>query len=233
LIFSSVACSNSLSGVFKGFKIAFPFAISITSDVSTRPSNRIRFCTMTSLSILKNDITSLASQLQKLLKVIRHSDPTAEEMKHLLHDKYQHHLSTVAGQAKQQFLWDEFRKYLQDLIRPENIDISAENAAAIRRKLISDFENQFIARQILNEFSPPDPKEIRRQQEIRKRRKAYLARKAEAEKSYTKEEIMEMVQTTRQQRQARSELKNLIEAIRKLDPQKIENKINQFIKPNH
>lgn len=185
---------------------------------------------MATLSLYKDDLTSLASQLQKLLKVIRHSDPSAVEMKHLLHDKYQDQLSSVAKQAKQEFPWDEFRKYLQSLVSPEQIDINTEYVAAIRTKLINDFEKQFVAKQVLDELTPPDPKEIRRQQEIRKRRKAYLARKAEAENSYTKEQIMEMVQITRQQRQARSELQSLIDAIRKMDPQKIENRLTQSIK---
>jgi hypothetical protein len=186
---------------------------------------------MASLSFYKGDINSLASQLQKLLKVIRHSDPSAEEMKRLLHEKYQGHLESVAKQAKEQFLWVEFRKFLMSFINPENTDILIENATAIRKKLVNDFEKQFVAKQVLNELAAPDPDDIRRQRELRKRRKAYLARQAEAEKPYSKEEIMDMVQTTRKQYQAKSELQNLISAIRRMDPQKIENKISQSIKP--
>ena len=186
---------------------------------------------MTSLSKYLQDINSLASQLQKLLKVIRHSDPSAEELKHLLHDKYQNHLSTVARQIKERFLWEDFRDFL---LSQSGIDDSielGENSSVIRNKLISDFEKQFVAKQILNEFSPPDPEIIRRQREERKRRKELKARQAAAaEKQFSKENIIEMVQTTQKQRQARSELKSLIEAIRKIDPEKIENKISQSIK---
>lgn len=186
---------------------------------------------MASLNQYKDDINSLTSQLQKLLKVIRHSDPSAEEMKHLLHKKYQNHLSAVARKAKERFLWTDFRNFLVSQVNPEVQSIPGEHSAAIRKKLIGDFEKQFIDRQVLNEFTPPDPQEIKQQRELRKRRKAYLARQAEAEKPYSKDEIMEMVTKTRQQRQARNELQGLIEAIRKMDPEKIENTITQSIKP--
>lgn len=186
---------------------------------------------MTSLSRYIDDINSLASQLQKLLKVIRHSDPSAEELKHLLHEKYQDHLSSIAREAKERFSWEEFCKFLRSQTTPDRSDVLGENSAVIQKKLISDFEKRFVARQVLNEFSPPDPEEIRRQRELRRRRKEYRARQAEAEKQFSKEQIIEMVQTTRKQRQARSELQSLIQAIRKIDPQKIESKISQSIKP--
>ncbi len=186
---------------------------------------------MTSLSKYKRDIDSLASQLHKLLKVIRHSDPSAEELKHLLHEKYQSHLTSIAHKVKERYLWEDFREYLVSQTDSKSSDVNGENSAAIRKKLIADFEKQFIARQVLSEFSAPDPKEIRRQREIRKRKKEEAqARKAASEKKYSKSAILEMVQATQKKRQARTELKSLIDAIRKIDPQKIETKISQSLK---
>jgi len=186
---------------------------------------------MTSLSKYNRDIDSLASKLHKLLKVIRHSDPSAEELKHLLHEKYQNQLTSIARKVKERYLWEDFREYIVSQIESDSSALNGENSAAIRKKLISDFEKQFIARQVLSEFSAPDPKEIRRRREAReRRRKEAEARMAASEKKYSKSAILEMVQTTRQQRQARTKLKGLIDAIRKADPQKIETKISQSLK---
>lgn len=186
---------------------------------------------MTSLSIYKNDIESLAAQLQKLLKVIRHSDPSADELKHQLHRKYQNHLSRIASQVKERFLWEDFRGFLVAEVKTAIGEGAGENRSAIQKKLISDFEKQFIERPVLHEFSPPDPIEIQRRRELRRKRKAYLERQSKAQNQFSKHEILEMVQTTRQQHQARSKLQSLISAIRKIDPVKIETKINQSIKP--
>ncbi|MBU2647437.1 hypothetical protein KKI24_22210 [bacterium] len=184
---------------------------------------------MTSLSQYKADINSLASQLQKLLKVIRHSDPSANELKYLLHDKYQNHLTSIAREIKERFLWDDFREYLLSQTDPNQSEIPDESQTVIRRKLIKDFEKQFIARQVLPELDPPDPEEIRRKRLARKKRKIIKANQATTEKQYSKEKIMEMVQATQKKRRARFELQSLIEAIRKIDPRKIETKISQSI----
>ncbi len=188
---------------------------------------------MTSLTKYRGDINSLASQLHKLLKVIRHSDPSASELKHLLYDKYRKHLVTIAQQVKEHYQWDDFRDYLlsqTDLNGSQPFDDSEQ---VIKNKLINDFEKEFVAKHVLAEFSSPDPEIIRQQREIRKRRKAIKANRVLAEERYSKEKIMEMVQAKQKQRQGRSNLQNLIEAIRKIDPQKIENKISQSIETKH
>jgi len=189
---------------------------------------------MTSLAKYRGDINSLASQLHKLLKVIRHSDPSASELKHLLYDKYRKHLVTTAKQVKEHYQWDDFRDYLlsqADLNGSQPFDDSEQ---VIKKKLVNDFEKEFVAKHVLAEFSSPDPEEIRRQREIRKREKAIKANRVQTEEPFTKEKIMDMVQAKQKQRQGRSNLQSLIAAIRKIDPQKIEIKISQSIenKPN-
>jgi len=188
---------------------------------------------MTSLSKYQDDINSLASQLHKLLKVIRHSDPSANELKHLLYDKYQKHLISIARQVKEYYLWDDFRDYLLSQTDLNGSYTYADSQQVIKNKLINDFEKEFIAKQVLAEFSSPDPEEIRRQREIRKRKKAIKANRAQAQEQYSKEKIMEMVQATQKQRQGRSDLQILIEAIRKINPQEIENKISQSLETKH
>lgn len=184
---------------------------------------------MTSLSKYRDDIYSLTSQLQKLLKVIRHPDPSASALKHLLYDKYQTHLITIARQIKGQYLWDDFRDFLLSQIHPNDTSTIGESQEVVRKKLINDFEKEFVAKPVLAEFTSPDPMEIRRQRESRQRKKALKANRASVEEQYSKEKIMEMVQVKQQQRQAHSELQSLIEAIRKIDPQKIEKKIKQSL----
>ncbi|NQU65498.1 MAG: hypothetical protein HQ517_14610 [SAR324 cluster bacterium] len=188
---------------------------------------------MTSLSKYQDDINSLSSQLQKLLKVIRHPDPSADALKHLLYDKYQKHLATIARQIKGRFHWCDFHQYLLLQTDPNESFTESESQEVIRKKLINDFEKEFIGKQVLTEFTSPDPTEIRLQREFRKKSKVHKANLAAAEAQYSKESIMEMVQTKQQQRQAHSDLQSLIEAIKKIDPHKLEQKISQSLKPQH
>ncbi len=48
-----------------------------------------------------SEVDSLALQLEKLLKVINHSDPSAEKMKHVLYKKYKSNLTHLAHDIKQ------------------------------------------------------------------------------------------------------------------------------------
>ena len=71
----------------------------------------------------ESDIISLASQLEKLMKVINHSDPSAKELKHQLHRKYQQNVAAVADQIKGRFQWDEIKKSIHALFKDEILDI--------------------------------------------------------------------------------------------------------------
>ncbi|MCP4757494.1 MAG: hypothetical protein GY866_42080 [Proteobacteria bacterium] len=201
---------------------------------------------MKTIAEYREDIHSLAAQLEKLLKVIRHSDPSAEELKHLLHQKYHRNLTVLAKNLKARFLWDDLRNYILNLKRDKDLKISGDNKETILKKLLKDFEGEFVSKQVLMEFSAPDPRIIQKRVEARRRLKEEKERREREEQErrereekakhqastteYSKESIMDMVQTTQKQRNARANLQKMIDAINRLDPQKLETRINQLAK---
>jgi len=197
----------------------------------SEPGKKIKL--MEENCLLQKDILSLMAQLQKLLKVIHHSDPTAEELKHVLYQKYRSHLASSAARLRRRFHWNEFQRFFTMVTTDTDGLFSLESRDIIVRKLLKDFEAEFVNRLQLNELKPPDPKELKRQIRSRQILKEVRAmRSAEAEKPYDREMIMDMVQATQRRRKARSDLQKIVAAFKKVDPEKLEIKINQSLKPD-
>ena len=162
----------------------------------------------------ESDIISLASQLEKLMKVINHSDPSAKELKHQLHRKYQQNVAAVADQIKGRFQWDEIKKSIHALFKDEILDIDdGIIRSKILNKLLKDFEGEFISTPDWQEFSEPDPAQLKQRVQHRKNKKAQRQQNDAA------------VTLSYRQRHAKSELQKVIDAINRLDPTKLEKKI--------
>ena len=171
----------------------------------------------------------LALQLEKLLKVINHSDPTAENKKILLHEKYQHKTHWLAENCKHVFAWQDLKISIYDHAE-KNWDITPVNLRVIRNKIIKDLEQAFIEKPKFEEFSVSEHARI--QQQIKQKKlklKKQRAIQAGKPKRYTKESIMEMVQVNQRQRAARIHLRDLISRINELNPEKLEVQIKHFL----
>lgn len=171
------------------------------------------------------DIELLSNQLDKLLKVMNHSDPSAAEIKQLLYKKYQRNMLVLSKRIRQEFTWDVFKDYLTNLAHEIDINNDNDNKEVISKKLLKDFEGEFIIKHVLTEFSPPDASSVERKVKERESRKEANEKKQKKPKKYDRESILDMVKMTSRQRKARSQLQKIIDAINRLDPQKLEKKI--------
>ncbi len=172
-------------------------------------------------------IHSLANQLEKLLKVISHSDPSADRMKHVLYDKYKENLSNLAEELKAVFSWSALLEYLNRLKKLESLLVSPDQRETIVNKLIKDFEGEFVLKHELSEFSTPNPVNSRQKERLRRIRKQIRNNRKSNEQIQVQNSLFEMVQFKNQQKAAKSSLTKLVKALNKINPQKLEAQVNQ------
>ena len=166
----------------------------------------------------QTDIISLISQLEKLMKVINHSDPSAKELKQLLYIKYQKNVADVADQIKGRYLWDDIKEMIHTIFQNNYLEIDDRMVQdKIRNKLLKDFEDEFISKPQWQEFSAPDPMKIQQRIQSRKMKKE--------QKQNLQNDAS--VKLSTKQRHAKGELQKLIDAINRLDPQKLEKRITK------
>lgn len=181
---------------------------------------------MSDLSQFHTSIDTLAVQLDKLLKVINHSDPSADHMKHVLYNKYKAQVSEVAEAVKKQLSWSVFYEYLTGLLKKESLSIPPENQTVIIKKLIRDFEDIFVVKHQLDEFTEPEPVDTQQQSRLRKIRKQIRTNRKKKEPEVNHRDLYEMMQQKHQQKAAKKNLDRLIKAMNKINPNEIEEKIN-------
>lgn len=181
---------------------------------------------MGDLSQYHTQIDALAGQLDKLLKVINHSDPSAAQLKHVLYDKYKSQVTHIAKSIKGHISWSVFYSYLTGLMDSGSLTIPPENRVVIVKKLIRDFEDVFVVRHQLNEFSEPDPVDLHQQNRLKKIRKQIRNNRKKKEPVVDHRDLYEMMQQKHQQKAAKKNLDRLIKAMNKINPQEIEEKIN-------
>ena len=176
-----------------------------------------------SLSQSRDQVISLALQLSKLLKVIRHSDPTAQSKKELLFNKYKENLAQVAKVYCNEMLWTEFQKMIQLLLDHPNLTLEKEEKSVIVTRLLKDFEEFFVHKPKLTEFKKPDVKTVKYVDRSQRASKE----KSSQKKMYTRENIREMLIKTQRRRFAAAELKEVINKLNKLGPENLERKIKE------
>jgi len=175
------------------------------------------------------NILILASKLEKVIKVIKHSDPTAQTKKNLLYNKYKQNLNYLAEEFKQLYLWEDVKEFLEKTLLNSSSKIDSDNLKLIKNKLINDFESEFIEKPVLEELAPPDPALLNKKILKRKKKKAIVEKKEIFVEKYDKEKIMDMVKSTQKKRQGKLQLQSIINAIKKIDPEIIESKITNLM----
>lgn len=182
-----------------------------------------------SLSQPKEQLISLALQLSKLLKVIRHSDPTAKSKQELLFNKYKENLAQVAKLYCNQMPWSEFQKLIQLFLDQPDLSLEKEEKNIIVRRLIKDFESFFFKKPVLKEFDKPIDK-LKSPYTQKQRSVGSQSSKKEKKVIYTRENIREMLIKTEQRRSAAADLKKIINKLNKLGPEILERKIAEALK---
>jgi|APSaa5957512622_1039677.scaffolds.fasta_scaffold70341_1 hypothetical protein len=176
----------------------------------------------TEMDSYQSDIVSLVAQLEKLMKVINHSDPSAKELKHLLYQKYQQNVTIVAERIKGRYLWEDIKKSIYGLFNDEVLEFEDGIVRdKILKKLLKDFEEEFVSTPNWQEFSEPDPIQLKqriRNRQLKKSRKQDQQNEASVKLSY-------------RQRHAKGELQKVIDAINRIDPKKLEKKISKITRP--
>lgn len=183
---------------------------------------------MNEINDFRNDLLTLSGILEKLLKVIRHSDPTAKSKQHLLYKKYQQKLQVITRRLKVSVSWETLQQTIKTLPTNSEFTVEKESTEVVLRKLLNDFEKEYVSKPVFQEFTaskgngkpgkrkptrpkqmkpspPPAPKEV-----------------------YTEESLGEMVRLTRKQLHARGELRKLVDAINRIGPENIEEKIKKL-----
>ena len=184
---------------------------------------------MNGLDIYLDAVVSLAQQLEKLLKVINHSDPTADSKKKLLHAKYQQNIKRFSAIIKEQHTWKEIHDYIQRLSK-QKLPLADGVKEVIIRKILNDLESEFITKHELTEFSSTERK-FQRKRTKKSRNKPTPEPSVPQEPSrYTKESILELVQMTQKQVIARANLREFITKINDLNPDRFDDKIQNYIR---
>ena len=175
------------------------------------------------------EINNLAHTLEKLSKVINHSDPTAESKKRELFSKYKYRVQEIGRSLKNNFHWEEVKKQIEGY--QQEITVSKDLRNTILRKILSDLEQEFIEKHVLTEFAQPT-KQLRRKKN--KKRSPVVKRDVPEikpeDRVFTRDSLMEMVKLTTKQREARTKLQNLIDKINNLNPDKLEDRIKKYLK---
>lgn len=169
-----------------------------------------------------SDIHTLATQLEKLMKVINHSDPTAERMKHLLYEKYKEQMTATATCLKPLFSWSALLDYLVRLKQSDSFLIASEHKEKIMNKLIKDFEAEFISKHKLAEFAAPDPVDLKQKKRLQRIRKQIRNNRKPKEHTHMQHSVFEMMQYKNQQKTAKSSLDKLVRAFNRIDPQELD-----------
>ena len=187
---------------------------------------------MQDLTPYQKSFIVLAQQLEKLLKVIKHSDPTAKVMQKTLYSKYLSNVEQLARLLRGSYLWQDIRDYIESLQGNQGFPVDRDVQEIILKKLTSDLENQLTIKPEFSEFSPVAKPRTRRKSKKIKAKNLPLKEMPRSKDPpiYTRENLMEMVHLSQQQRKARADLRMIIERINQLDPERIEIKINQHIK---
>ncbi|MBT4289527.1 MAG: hypothetical protein HOD92_19555 [Deltaproteobacteria bacterium] len=173
-------------------------------------------------------IELLAMQLEKLLKVINHSDPTAASKKVLLYNKYQENLELLVNNLKTDYSWQELQHLIKD--QPEiTAKIESENKKGVIQKITKDLEKYFIEEHVLPEFTASNQFQKSKKTIKKPIRKNKAPVVDKYKKHYTKESILDMVQMTHKQVAARSVLKQVIAKFNQINPDRFESKINEFL----
>lgn len=175
---------------------------------------------MSTLSHFHPKIEALAFQLEKLLKVINHSDPSAEQIKHQLYEKYKRNLSLLISELKTSTSWFEVNRYLDSLRATDILTIEEETREIVVNKLIKDFEDAFIVRHQLSELTPPDPVDSYQQRRLKRIRKQIRTNRQRHTSPLKTTDLGDMIMLKNQQKTAKQNLDRLIKAFNKIDLQK-------------
>ncbi len=103
----------------------------------------------------KKQFIYLALQLEKILKVMKHSDPTAKNKKLILYEKYKKNLADLSKILEKEFLWQDVHKMIEKLQKDSVFPVAEDVLQLITDKLLHDFEKEFIKKPELTEFSEP------------------------------------------------------------------------------
>lgn len=175
------------------------------------------------------EIRSLAHILEKLSKVVKHSDPTAEAKKKELFSKYKFRVQELGRYLKNNVSWDVVKKEIHQF--HQEISLSKELHVTIIKKILTDLEAAFIEKHKLTEFEKPSPVRKRK-----KRKKPIPSKKRDVpeikreDRVFTRDSLMEMVKLTSKQRDARQRLQALVNKINTLNPDKFEQQIKKYLK---
>lgn len=175
------------------------------------------------------EINTIAHTLEKLSKVINHSDPTADVKKRELFAKYKQRVQELGRYLKNNFHWDEVKKRIME--NQGEFTISKELRGTIVKKILSDLEEAFVEKHVLTEFEKPSLQPRRKKNKKRPPTPKRDIPEIKAEdRVFTRDSLMEMVKLTSKQREARSKLQNLIDKINDLGPKKMEDRIKKYLK---
>ncbi|MCP4297478.1 MAG: hypothetical protein GY786_17905 [Proteobacteria bacterium] len=182
---------------------------------------------MTRFEDYKNDLFSLASSLDKLYKVIQHPDPSAKLKQQVLYKKYLDRVQSMGEQIKSALSWRELTEVINGLPIEQGLTASLDTQRIITKRLIKDFEPFYIVQQNLEELVQSPLRKGPQKRTVVKRRRSAFSSPPPSQK-YTEESLKELVHYTKQQHQAKKKLQKLVEAIKKVGPDKLEKKINEL-----
>lgn len=177
----------------------------------------------------KKDLFSLASALDKLYKVIKHPDPSAKLKQQVLYKKYMDKVQTMGIQLKSVLSWRELTESIEALPVKEGLSASLETQRIIVKRLIKDFEPFYIIQQNLEELKVSSVRKgPKKRTTVTRRKSTYQA--PPATQKYTEDSLRELIHYTKRQYQAKKNLLKLVEAIKKIGPDKLEKRINTLSK---
>lgn len=178
---------------------------------------------------IENQILPLAGILDKLWKIIQHSDPSASQKKRVFYEKYNEKLIKIAKDLKLTFQWDDIQHALNNATA-DSISVSPDHLDLIRKKLTKDLSDAILQKHELPSFEKPDPSVRKPREKMTVKRQRMFKKQDLEQEPYTRETLMDMVQQTKSAVKAKKELEQVIQKIRQIGPEIIEAKIKKLIK---
>ena len=176
----------------------------------------------------EEEILLLASILDKLWKIIHHSDPSADEKKSLFYEKYMNKIERIANKLLIVCSWEEVQKEINTILSEHRNLFEKENLQVIEKKLKKDFQSFYVKKPVFQEF-----KQEKKSSEFIKPRavkRKYPPLKKKEDAAFTKDSLMDMVKLNKEQRKAKNDLMRVVEKIREIGPEKIEKRINSLMR---
>ncbi|MGK0289585.1 MAG: hypothetical protein ACI86H_001030 [bacterium] len=169
--------------------------------------------------------------LEKLRKILKHSDPSAEVKKKVVWEKYLTQMTSLVETIKRSGItWVVLEKEVIKTIQADHLRVHPDAQPIIRNRVLKDLNERLFPKVDLPDFSS-EPKRKKIIPSVKKKKVSLRdTREDQYKKDYSKNDLMDMVKKAQNQRKARQELSVFIKNVKTFGTKRLESKIQAIAK---